>query len=82
VDGDGDVDIIDAKLAAEFIVGLRDLDALARWAADVRAPCQPAPGSAENIDVTDVRWIAEFAIGVRTEMFCLEVPLPRRQPRR
>jgi hypothetical protein len=76
VDGDGDVDIIDAKLAAEFIVGLRDLDALARWAADVRAPCQPAPGSAENIDVTDVRWIAEFAIGVRTEMFCLEVPLP------
>jgi hypothetical protein len=76
VDGDGDVDIVDAKLAAEFIVGLRDLDALARWAADVRAPCQPAPGSAENIDVTDVRWIAEFAIGVRTEMFCLEVPLP------
>ena len=76
VDNDGDVDIIDAKLAAEFIVGLRDLDALARWAADVRAPCQPAPGSAENIDVTDVRWIAEFAIGVRTEMFCLEVPLP------
>jgi hypothetical protein len=76
VDGDGDVDIIDAKLAAEFIVGLRDLDALARWAADVRAPCQPAPGSAENIDVTDVRWIAEFAIGVRTEMFCYEVPLP------
>jgi hypothetical protein len=76
VDGDGDVDIIDAKLAAEFIVGLRDLDALARWAADVRGPCQPAPGSAENIDVTDVRWIAEFAIGVRTEMFCLEVPLP------
>jgi hypothetical protein len=76
VDGDGDVDIIDAKLAAEFIVGLRDLDALARWAADVRGPCQPAPGSAQNIDVTDVRWIAEFAIGVRTEMFCLEVPLP------
>jgi len=76
VDNDGDVDIIDAKLAAEFIVGLRDLDALARWAADVRGPCQPAPGSAENIDVTDVRWIAEFAIGVRTEMFCLEVPLP------
>lgn len=76
VDNDGDVDIIDAKLAAEFIVGLRDLDGLARWAADVRAPCQPAPGSAENIDVTDVRWIAEFAIGVRTEMFCLEVPLP------
>ncbi len=76
VDNDGDVDIIDAKLAAEFIVGLRDLDGLARWAADVRAPCQPAPGSAENIDVTDVRWIAEFAIGVRTEMFCYEVPLP------
>ncbi|MCL6642295.1 MAG: FG-GAP-like repeat-containing protein [Candidatus Bipolaricaulota bacterium] len=76
VDNDGDVDIIDAKLAAEFIVGLRDLDGLARWAADVRAPCQPAPGSAENIDVTDVRWIAEFAIGVRTEMFCFEVPLP------
>nr|BAL59251.1 hypothetical conserved protein [Candidatus Acetothermum autotrophicum] len=76
VDNDGDVDIIDAKLAAEFIVGLRDLDGLARWAADVRGPCQPAPGSAENIDVTDVRWIAEFAIGVRTEMFCLEVPLP------
>ncbi len=76
VDNDGDVDIIDAKLAAEFIVGLRDLDGLARWAADVRSPCQPAPGSAENIDVTDVRWIAEFAIGVRTEMFCFEVPLP------
>ncbi len=76
VDNDGDVDIIDAKLAAEFIVGLRDLDGLARWAADVRAPCQPAAGSAENIDITDVRWIAEFAIGVRTEMFCYEVPLP------
>ncbi len=76
VDNDGDVDIIDAKLAAEFIVGLRDLDGPSRWAADVRAPCQPAPGSAENIDVTDVRWIAEFAIGVRTEMFCYEVPLP------
>ncbi len=76
VDNDGDVDIIDAKLAAEFIVGLRDLDAQSRWAADVRAPCQPSAGSAENIDVTDVRWIAEFAIGVRTEMFCLEVPLP------
>lgn len=76
VDNDGDVDIIDAKLAAEFIVGLRDLDGPSRWAADVRAPCQPAPRSAENIDVTDVRWIAEFAIGVRTEMFCLEIPLP------
>jgi hypothetical protein len=76
VDNDGDVDIIDAKLAAEFIVGLRDLDALARWAADVRAPCQPSSGSAENIDVTDVRWIAEFAIGVRIEMNCLHVPLP------
>jgi hypothetical protein len=76
VDNDGDVDIIDAKLAAEFIVGLRDLDAQSRWAADVRAPCQPSSGSAENIDVTDVRWIAEFAIGVRTEMNCLQVPLP------
>lgn len=76
VNNDGVIDIIDAKLAAEFIVGLRDLDGPSRWAADVRAPCQPAPGSAENIDVTDVRWIAEFAIGVRTEMFCYEVPLP------
>ncbi len=76
VNGDGKVDIVDAKLAAEFIVGLRDLDGPSRWAADVREPCQPAPGSPQNIDVTDVRWIAEFAIGVRTEMFCLEVPMP------
>lgn len=73
VDNDGDVDIIDAKLAAEFIVGLRELDAQARWAADVREPCQPDDS---HIDVTDVRWIAEFAIGVRTEMNCLQVPLP------
>lgn len=76
VDNDGDVDLIDAKLAAEFIVGLRDLDAPSRWAADVREPCQPSAGSAENIDVTDVRWIAEFTIGVRTEMFCLQNPIP------
>jgi hypothetical protein len=44
VDGDGDVDIIDAKLAAEFIVGLRDLDALARWAADVRGSVSARSG--------------------------------------
>ncbi len=73
VDNDGDVDLIDAKLAAEFIVGLRDLDAQSRWAADVRGPCQPTD---ENIDVTDVRWIAEFAIGVQKEMFCLQNPIP------
>ncbi|MDW8141174.1 MAG: FG-GAP-like repeat-containing protein, partial [Candidatus Bipolaricaulota bacterium] len=76
VDNDGDVDLIDAKLAAEFIVGLRDLDAPSRWAADVREPCQPSSESAENIDVTDVRWIAEFTVGVQREMFCMQNPIP------
>jgi hypothetical protein len=73
VNNDGNVDLIDAKWAAEFIVGLRDLDAPSRWAADVREPCQPTD---ENIDVTDVRWIAEFAVGVQKEMFCLHNPIP------
>jgi hypothetical protein len=67
VDLDGDVDIIDAKLTAEYIVGLRDLDEEQRWAADVRPPCRPPD---KNIDVTDVRWIAEFSLGLQDEMFC------------
>ncbi len=67
VDLDGDVDILDAKLAAEYIVGLEDLNEEQRWAADVRPPCRPPD---EHIDVTDVRWIAEFSIGLQDEMFC------------
>lgn len=67
VDLDGDVDIIDARLAAEFIVGLTDLSAEQRWAADVREPCRPPD---TNIDVTDVRWIAEFFLGLQKEMDC------------
>lgn len=67
VDLDGDVDIIDAKLTAEFIVGLTDLREEQRWAADVREPCRPPE---KNIDVTDVRWIAEFSLGLQKEMDC------------
>jgi hypothetical protein len=69
VDLDGDVDIIDARLAAEFIVGLADLGPEQRWAADVHEPCRPPD---KNIDVTDVRWIAEFSLGLQKEMGCYE----------
>ncbi|MGQ9602118.1 MAG: PKD domain-containing protein [Candidatus Bipolaricaulia bacterium] len=69
VDLDGDVDIIDAKLTAEFIVGLTDLSAEQRWAADVREPCRPPD---KNIDVTDVRWIAEFSLELQDKMDCYE----------
>jgi hypothetical protein len=67
VDLDGDVDIIDAKLTAEYIVGLTDLTEEQRWAADVREPCRPPD---KNIDVTDVRWIAEFSLKLQDKMDC------------
>lgn len=70
VDLDGDVDITDARLAAEYIVGLTDLVEEQKWAADVRLPCRPPD---QSIDVTDVRWIAEFFVGLQEEMNCYEV---------
>ena len=69
VDLDGDVDIVDAQWAAEYIVGLRELSGVQKYNADVRSPCRPPD---TNIDVTDVRWIAEYAIGIVTEMDCYE----------
>jgi|GEM_PF-448420 len=69
VDLDGDVDIIDARWAAEYIVGLRELSEVQKYNADVRPPCRPPDA---HIDVTDVRWIAEYAIGIVTEMDCYE----------
>lgn len=69
VDLDGDVDIIDAKLTAEYIVGLIDLSEEQRWAADVREPCRPPE---KNIDVTDARWIAEFSLELQNVMYCYE----------
>jgi hypothetical protein len=69
VDLDGDVDIVDAQWAAEYIVCLRDLSELQRYNADVRSPCRPPD---RNIDVTDVRWIAEYTIGLVAEMDCYE----------
>lgn len=69
VDLDGDVDIIDAQWAAEYIVCLRELNEIQRYNADVRSPCRPPE---EHIDVTDVRWIAEYTIGIVTEMGCYE----------
>jgi hypothetical protein len=69
VDLDGDVDIVDAQWAAEYIVSLRELNEVQRYNADVRSPCRPPD---EHIDVTDVRWIAEYTIGIVTEMDCYE----------
>lgn len=69
VDLDGDVDIIDAQWAAEYIVGLRELNPVQLYNADVREPCRPPD---TNIDVTDVRWIAEYSINIVTEMDCYE----------
>lgn len=69
VDLDGDVDIVDAQWAAEYLVSLRELNEVQRYNADVREPCRPPD---EHIDVTDVRWIAEYTIGIVTEMGCYE----------
>ncbi|MCR4405219.1 MAG: PKD domain-containing protein [Candidatus Acetothermia bacterium] len=69
VDLDGDVDIIDAQWAAEYIVCLRELNEIQRYNADVRSPCRPPE---RHVDVTDVRWIAEYTIGLVSEMGCYE----------
>ena len=75
VDLDGDVDIVDARWAAEYIVSLRELSEAQRYNADVRPPCRPPD---TNIDVTDVRWIAEYTIGIVTEMDCYKHEGPPR----
>lgn len=69
VDFDGDVDLIDAQLVADYIVKKIELDDGQKFAADVRPVCRP-PDSA--IDVNDVRWIAEFPVKGPQEPMCLE----------
>ena len=58
VNGDGLVDITDARWAAEYAIGIRTLTAAQIAAADVAPPA--------GVDITDARWIAEAAIGLRT----------------
>ena len=57
-DGDGVVTISDARLVAQFILGLASLTPEQEEAADVAPPTGV-------IDATDVRWIAQAASGLR-----------------
>ena len=65
--GDGAVDITDARLAAEHAIGIIDLTIPnpPTWSAGAfgRADVAPPLGV---VDITDARWIAEAAIGLRT----------------
>ena len=65
--GDGTVDITDARLAAEHAIGLVDLTVPnpPTWSAGAfdRADVAPPVGV---VDITDARYIAEAAIGLRT----------------
>ena len=72
VNGDGSVDITDARWAAEYAIGIRTLTAAQIAAADVAPP----PG----VDITDARWIAEAAIGLRTLSVMAVVPTGRVEP--
>ena len=58
VDDDGDVDIIDARLVCEAVLGDRELSEAERERADVN-------GDGE-ITLDDAQWIAEAAVGKRT----------------
>jgi len=60
VNGDGAVDITDARWAAEAAIGIRTLTPAQFTAADV----WPSPTGDGVVDVTDARWIAEYAIGL------------------
>lgn len=63
VNGDGMVDITDARWVAEYAIGIRAFTAAQKATADVAPPHIPPD---TNIDITDARWIAEAAIGLRT----------------
>ena len=63
VNGDGVVDITDARWVAEYAIGARVLTAAQLALADVAPPYRPPD---TNVDITDARWIAEAAIGLRT----------------
>jgi hypothetical protein len=68
---DGKVDILDAQLLANYIVGLAQLNETQKWAGDVTPPCRPPD---TNIDANDVRTIAEFAVGNITSFDCSLIP--------
>jgi hypothetical protein len=57
VNGSGVVDITDARLVAEYSIGLTPLPPFCILSADVNGD--------GRIDVTDARWIAEAGIGIR-----------------
>ena len=59
VNGDGALDITDARMAAEAAIGARSLTAQEHQRADVAPPFG-------IIDITDARFIAELAVGVRS----------------
>jgi hypothetical protein len=63
VNGDGTVDITDARWVAEYAIGIRAFTAAQKATADVAPPYMPPD---TNVDITDARWIAEAAIGLRT----------------
>ncbi|MBI3460778.1 FG-GAP repeat protein [Candidatus Acetothermia bacterium] len=68
---DGQVTIDDAKFLAEYIVRKTDLNDEQKWTADVAEPCRP---SDQNIDVTDIRWIAQLVLKLRTKLACDGAP--------
>ncbi len=65
VNGDGKVDVSDVRLVSRFILKVNgsDLSAAQKIAADVAPPHIPPD---TNIDVTDVRWLSQVALGLKT----------------
>lgn len=57
VDGDGLVTILDARMVAEFVLGLRELTPQEQEAGDVAQPFG-------TLDITDARTIAEIVVGL------------------
>ena len=76
VNFDGQIDLIDAQLVADYIVGLIEFTEQQKFAADVRPVCMP-PDLA--IDVNDVRWIAEFPFKGAQEPMCTD-PVSKPRP--
>ncbi len=68
---DGKVTILDAQLLANYIVGLVQLNEQQKFAGDVALPCRPPD---TNLDVNDVRTIAEFVAGNISSFACNKTP--------
>ena len=65
VNGDGKVDVSDVRLVSRFILKVKGatLTAAQKVAGDVAPPHIPPD---TNLDVTDVRWISQAALGLKT----------------